>query len=142
MMAIANYINELLYRYDCVIVPNFGGFITNKISAQIHESSHTFSPPSKRVGFNPHLTHNDGLLANYIASSEGITFDQANIKINEIVSLWNSTIKKETLKIINVGAFSLNNKNKLIFNPSENINYLKYSFGLTSIKSSLIEINT
>ncbi|MDA9349687.1 hypothetical protein N9R21_07960, partial [Polaribacter sp.] len=32
-MTVEKYINELLYRYDCVIVPNFGGFITNKIGA-------------------------------------------------------------------------------------------------------------
>ena len=26
-MTLANYINDLLYRYDCVIVPDFGGFV-------------------------------------------------------------------------------------------------------------------
>ena len=94
-MVIANYIKDLLYRHDCVIVPNFGGFVTNRISAQIHKNSYTFLPPTKQVGFNSHLTHNDGLLANYIASSENISFDQATIKISEIVSVWNSTIKIE-----------------------------------------------
>jgi len=68
-MAIANYIKDLLYRYDCVIVPHFGGFVTNKTSAQIGEDSLTFYPPTKQVGFNVNLNHNDGLLANYIASS-------------------------------------------------------------------------
>ena len=67
MMTIANYLKDLLYRYDCVIVPNFGGFITNNTSAQIHRSTHTFYPPSKQVGFNVNLSYNDGLLANYIA---------------------------------------------------------------------------
>ncbi len=51
-MAIANYIKDLLYRYDCVIVPHFGGFVTNKTSAQIDEDSLTFYPPTKQVGFN------------------------------------------------------------------------------------------
>ena len=92
MMAIANYLKDLLYRYDCVIVPNFGGFITNTTSAHIHRSSHTFYPPSKQVGFNVNLSHNDGLLANYIAKLENISFDQANTQISETVAQWNLTL--------------------------------------------------
>ena len=138
-MAIANYIKELLYRYDCVIVPNFGGFVTNRISAQIDINSNTFYPPSKQLGFNHHLTHNDGLLANYIASSENLSFEQANTKISEIVTTWNSTVKKTPLTIDEVGTFSLNDENHLIFEPVNHVNYLTDSFGLSSFESSNIE---
>ena len=137
-MATANYIKDLLYRYDCVIVPNFGGFVTNRISARIDADSNTFYPPTKEVGFNSHLTHNDGLLANYIASSENISFEQANAKISKIVADWNSTIKTETIVLDNVGSFSLNEKNQLIFSPTNTINYLTSSFGLTSFESNEI----
>ena len=41
-MALEDYIKDLLYRYDCVIIPNFGGFVTNQISAQIDTDSNTF----------------------------------------------------------------------------------------------------
>lgn len=139
MMAIANYIKELLYRYDCVIVPNFGGFVTNRISAQIDTTSNTFYPPSKQLGFNHHLTHNDGLLANYIASSENLSFEQANTKISEIVTAWNSTVKTSALTIDEVGTFSLNAEHHLIFEPVHHVNYLTASFGLASFESSSIE---
>ena len=66
-MILANYIKDLLYRYDCVIIPNFGGFITNKISAKFNVDSSCFYPPSKQIAFNSHLKGNDGLLANYIS---------------------------------------------------------------------------
>ena len=138
-MAIANYIKDLLYRYDCVIVPHFGGFVTNKTSAQIGEDSLTFYPPTKQVGFNVNLTHNDGLLANYIASSENISFDQATSKIEDIVAVWNTTIKTAPLQINNVGSFSLNEKKQLVFSPTNKVNYLRSSFGLTSFESSVIE---
>lgn len=138
-MGIANYIKELLYRYDCVIVPNFGGFVTNRISAQIDENSNTFYPPSKQLGFNHHLTHNDGLLANYIASSENISFEQANTKISELVTSWNSQVKTETLTIDEVGNISLNDQNHLIFEPLNDINYLTASFGLSSFESVTID---
>ena len=98
-MVIEDYIKDLLYRYDCVIIPNFGGFVTNKISAQIHKDSNTFHPPTKQIGFNVNLIHNDGLLANYIASSENISFDQATSKIKVTVSQWNKLIKTTSLHL-------------------------------------------
>lgn len=137
-MTIANYIKDLLYRYDCVIVPNFGGFVTNRISARINTDSNTFYPPTKEVGFNSHLTHNDGLLANYIASVENISFEKANATILETVSEWNTAIKTEAVVLENVGSFSLNEKNQLIFSPTNTINYLTSSFGLTSFESNEI----
>lgn len=138
-MTIANYIKELLYRYDCVIVPNFGGFVTNRIGAQIDQTKQVFYPPTKKVGFNAHLTYNDGLLANYMASSENISFDQANSKIVEIVASWNSTVKTDELTIENLGSFILNEESQLIFNPLTDVNYLTSSFGLTSLEASSIE---
>ena len=102
-MAIEDYIKDLLYRYDCVIIPNFGCFVTNKISAKIHQDSNTFYPPTKQIGFNVNLIHNDGLLANYIASSENISFDQASAKIKDTVSRWNKLIKTSSVDIKNIG---------------------------------------
>lgn len=138
-MALATYIKDLLYRYDCVIVPDFGGFITNRISAQIDEQTHTFHPPSKQLGFNHHLTHNDGLLANYVASAENISFEKANQKIVEIVSNWNHQIKFETLVLDQVGSLHLNQDNQIVFDPNTDINYLMSSFGLASVSSNSIE---
>ena len=85
------------------------------------------------------LSHNDGLLANYIATLENISFDQANTQISETVAQWNLTLKSQPLKIENIGSLSLNEKNQLIFNPINTINYLRSSFGLTSFESSSIE---
>ena len=119
-------------------IPNFGGFVTNKISAKIHQDSNTFYPPTKQIGFNVNLIHNDGLLANYIASSENISFDQASAKIKDTVSRWNKLIKTSSVDIKNIGSFSMNDKNQLIFNPTNTINYLKSSFGLAPTESTAI----
>lgn len=138
-MALATYIKDLLYRYDCVIVPDFGGFITNKISAKIDDQSNTFYPPTKQLGFNHHLNHNDGLLANYIASAENISFDQATQKIVETVMSWNQQIKTQTLVLDNIGSIVLNGENQLIFEPNTSQNYLLSSFGLSSFESTSID---
>ena len=138
-MALASYIKDLLYRYDCVIVPDFGGFITNKISAKIDEQSHTFYPPTKQLGFNHHLTHNDGLLANYVASAENISFEQATQKIVDTVMSWNQQIKSSVLVLDKIGTIELNDENHLVFEPNATENYLLSSFGLSSFESSSVE---
>ena len=140
-MNLANYINDLLYRYNCVIIPNFGGFVTNKIGARIDETSHTFYPPAKQITFNSHLKGNDGLLANYIASSENISFEKANDLISLAVNNWKIELETKSIQISTVGALTLNEKGQIIFEPNKEVNHLAESFGLSAISSTSIERN-
>ncbi len=84
-MHLENYISDLLYRYDCVTIPEFGAFLTHRVSAKVHESTHAFYPPKKVVSFNEQLQHNDGLLASYITEVEKIPYEAALVKINKHV---------------------------------------------------------
>ena len=129
-MTVANYINDLLYRYDCVIVPNFGGFVTNKVGAKVNHFSQTFYPPTKLITFNSHLNHNDGLLANYIASVENISFEEATKSIANTVAKWNVELQSNSVEIASVGKLMLNKDQKLIFTPNTTTNLLTESFGL------------
>jgi hypothetical protein len=138
-MTVAKYINDLLYRYDCVIVPNFGGFITNKIGAKVNQFTHHFYPPTKQIAFNPHLKQNDGLLVNYIASVENISFEKAIAKINASVATWQETLKSESLVFDNIGAITLNEKKQFIFEPKKAHNFLTSSFGLSEVSSPTIK---
>lgn len=139
LMTLAKYISELLYRYECVIVPNFGGFVSNKISAQVNPTTHTFNAPSKQLTFNSHLQNNDGLLANYIATAQNIPFSKANEIIEEQVSTWESKLNTEEIELENIGSLKLSNNGKLLFEPSSSINYLTSSFGLTSFVSPSVK---
>ena len=138
-MRIATYISELLYRYDCVIVPGFGGFITNETSAQIIATTNTFNPPSKKITFNRHLKNNDGLLANYIASVENIAFSDAVNNIEEQVTILNEALINESVDISKIGSFSLNSEGSIVFEPYTTENYLTSSFGLTSYNTPTID---
>ncbi|CAA0164097.1 SPOR domain-containing protein [Tenacibaculum maritimum] len=138
-MRLDNYINDLLYRYDCVIIPGFGGFVTNKIGAKVNDFTHTFSPPTKQITFNSHLKHNDGLLANYIVKAEEISFEEASLKIAGIVEKWNKELKSKSLKIGDIGSLSLNEKEQLIFEPNTTANFLTDAFGLATFASSAVK---
>jgi hypothetical protein len=140
-MNLANYISDLLYRYNCVIIPDFGGFVTNKIGAKVNETSNTFYPPAKQITFNSHLKVNDGLLTNYIASSENITFEKASRIIALSVTEWKNEINTKPIQIGAVGVLTLNENNQIIFEPNTTVNYLTESFGLTSVASESIKRN-
>ena len=140
-MNLANYISDLLYRYNCVIIPDFGGFVTNKIGAKVNETSNTFYPPAKQITFNSHLKVNDGLLTNSIASSENITFEKASRIIALSVNEWKNEINTKPIQIGAVGVLTLNENDQIIFEPNTTVNYLTESFGLTSVASESIKRN-
>ena len=138
-MKIETYISDLLYRHECVIVPGLGGFITNYRSAKIHPVSHTLRPPSKSIGFNVQLQTNDGLLANYIADCESISFANAQTKIEHFVkSIKNDLEHKKEAKLAKVGVLSCDLNGKISFEPDNTINYLLDSFGLEAVQSPAI----
>ena len=138
-MQLSKYISDLLYRYECVIVPGFGGFVSNTISSTVNHFTHTFTPPTKKLSFNSQLKNNDGLLANYVASSENISFEQAINKIELKVATWERSLQNENIQLNAIGILSLNKENKVIFEPIENTNYLATSFGLASFQSPTVK---
>ncbi|WP_457616634.1 HU domain-containing protein [Lutibacter sp.] len=138
-MSIVKYISDLLYRYECVIVPGFGGFITHKISAEVNHFTHTFNPPSKQLSFNSHLKNNDGLLANYIATAQNTSYYNAVKTIENNVALWLEDLKNGEIELENIGSFSLNKEGKLVFEPTNTVNYLTSSFGLSTYVSPAVK---
>jgi hypothetical protein len=137
-MNLAKHINDLLYRYDCVIVPNFGGFVTHRIGAKLNSDAQTFYPPTKQVAFNIHLKHNDGLLANYVASTEHISFEEASKAISLTVFAWQDQLKTSEIPLEKLGVLSLNKEQQIVFEPEKEINFLTASFGLSSVVSAVV----
>ena len=138
-MKIETYISELLYRHECVIVPSLGGFITNYRSAQIHPVSHTFLPPSKTIRFNVKLQKSDGLLCNYIADCEGISFEDAQKKVAHFSNqIQNNLTHKKEAQINGVGLLTKASNGLISFEPNQTVNYLLDAFGLQEIQSPAI----
>ena len=139
-MKIEQYISQLLFRYQCVTVPGFGAFLTEFQSAQLDENSHSFYPPKKMVSFNPFIKNNDGLLANHLAQAEKISYEIAVNSIQNEVSHWKTKILEfGNISLKNIGDFSLNSENNIVFVPVDQINYLTASFGLSSFVSPAVK---
>jgi hypothetical protein len=139
-MKIELYIAQLLYRYQCVTVPGLGAFLTEIQSAQLNESSNSFSPPKKMISFNANLKNNDGLLANHIAQAEKTSYEYAVSAIQYEVFNWKKALEENGLySIKNVGDLCLNADSNLIFTPYDQTNYLTNSFGLSPFVSPLVK---
>ena len=131
-MQLETYISDLLYRYECVTIPEFGSFLTQCVSAKIHQSTNAFYPPKKVLSFNEQIQTSDGLLARYIADVEKIPFEAAVNKIQKRVkSLKSYLTEGETLTFDNIGDLSFNKERKMLFEPSYHLNYLTDAFGLS-----------
>ena len=138
-MRAENYISDLLYRYQCVTVPQFGAFLTQYKPARVHETTHAFYPPSKEISFNAQLTTNDGLLARYISEVENIDYEEALSKLDELVSFWKKQLEnREKLSLKNIGELTTNDEGSIQFQPSYQVNYLTSAFGLSSFVSPAI----
>lgn len=138
-MHLENYISDLLYRYECVTIPEFGAFLTNRVSAKVLESTHSFYPPKKVLSFNEQLQHNDGLLCSYISEIEKIPYEAALQKINtHVKSIKSYLVQGETLTFENIGELGLNLEGNIVFAPTYHVNYLTDSFGLSHFTSTSI----
>ena len=119
-----------------MVVPNFGAFLTQKIAARINDKTNTFSAPSKSVGFNEQLISNDGLLVSHIAAAEQATFETILQKLEEVTTVWKTTLEKgEKLHLHTIGSLWNNEEGKIQFQPYLEVNYLTSSFGLNTITS-------
>ncbi|MDR2222649.1 MAG: SPOR domain-containing protein [Flavobacteriaceae bacterium] len=133
------HISALLYRYQCVIVPNFGAFLTEIKSSYYDEEIKTFFPPQKQISFNVNIKNNDGLLANHLVQEEGISYAEAVEAIQTTVDNWKAELNAYAyLQLMGIGSFKANKEGSLVFTPITVNNFLSTSFGLSSVVASTV----
>ncbi len=129
---ITSYLIDLLKDNECVIVPDFGAFISKRVSASIDYANHRFEPPYKEIVFNKKLKNNDEILVDYISKKESISKDESLAKIVDFVH------QTETLLDVN-SEIELEGFGKLrkfgddyVFETNKNVNMLGDAFGLSA----------
>jgi cell division septation protein DedD/nucleoid DNA-binding protein len=134
MTTVQNHIKELLFEQDCVVIPDFGGFVTNFDCAKINSTGRYIAPPQKWLAFNALLKNDDGLLSNYIAKQENISLSQANLKVKTFVEDARRYLRfDKTYLIDGLGSFSQNDEERIQFQPKSTNNFYSESFGMENI---------
>ncbi|MGM0635805.1 MAG: SPOR domain-containing protein [Bacteroidota bacterium] len=132
-MRLENYIKQLLYRHNCVILPGFGAFLAQRISAEIDEENGVLLPPKRIVSFNAQLKNEDGLLANYLAEVENLSYFEAQQKIALYIDdLLEALHAGESIELKDIGRLYISSDKQIQFNPS-NHNFLLDAFGLPNV---------
>lgn len=127
--------------YDCVIIPGLGGFVCNERAAWYDEEKAEMVPPSRDVLFNPNLTHNDGLLAQEIIRSTGITYSEA-IKIaeDEARIIADELKLGNAVEIAQVGRLYSSEDGVIRFTPNSELVRMLSSFGHSRIPLQQIQV--
>lgn len=138
-MFLAPYIKELLFTYECVIIPDLGAFITQYIPAVI-QADRSMSPPSKIVGFKSDLTEDDGLLVSHLCRRLNLKdvevrrlINQEKASIIETVAAGNPYVLEE------IGVFTQDRDRQLTFTANQETNFHLDSFGLGTFKFPVLE---
>ena len=133
------YISELLFKYDSIILPGFGAFVLQYIPASIQPIENKLSPPTKIISFDATQNLNDGILANHISEKKRISFIEANSEILVFVNEINKKLSEYKPVILQkIGSFTKSTNNKISFTPDTSVNYNMESFGMAEIVSAPI----
>ena len=140
MEKIDKHIEELLYNHDCVIIPDFGGFITSKKPAYYNPFTSVFFPASKKILFNKHLVYNDGLLTAKIAEKKSLSMDESLRLLIEYKDDCFLRLNEEgRIEIEKVGVLFFDKEKNIQFQQAST-NFLKDSYGLTKVSLSKLQV--
>jgi len=135
MRSFAEIISTLLVRHNCVVLPDFGGFVARVNPAQIDHEKGIINPPRKAILFNQQLTNSDGLLISEYALANEINYTEAQSTILGIIELWNEELKSgKRIEIDRVGELFIDINGKLSFVQDRFFNLLLSSYGLGTVK--------
>ncbi len=84
-MKIVKHIESLLLSENSVIVPDFGCFMANSLSARFDNIENLFLPPSRTLGFNPRVNINDSLLVQSYIDTYQMSYPDAENEIKREV---------------------------------------------------------
>jgi nucleoid DNA-binding protein len=139
-------IEQLLFTHDCVIIPQFGGFVVNQQGYTYDAQEAKIHPKKRWVAFNERLNSDDGILAMHIAKEFSLSQKKAFEQVIKFSADMKASLQGQgTLEFGNLGVFSLTNEQKISFSPNSQLNFDLTQFGLYEVgtegkfKPTLIE---
>ena len=135
MIELERHIEVLLLNNDCVIIPNFGGFMVHHVEARYDEKDHIFLPPYRTLGFNPQLKMNDSLLAQSYIEAYDISYPEAIKRIVSEVDELNQILDNEgEYELNDIGTLHRNEMGSFDFIPCDAGILTPYLYGLSSFE--------
>ena len=138
-MSVENILYQLLLEHDCVILPNFGGFIVRESPCNYNPSREIVKPFSKSIFFNQHLIENDGLLINAIARIKNIPYDAATAEVENWINKLTQQLDSEgSFGLLQIGTFTKGTEGNKWFAADSNLNLSLQTYGLRPVKAVIL----
>lgn len=135
MNELAKHIEYLLLDNDCVVVPQFGGFVTQKVGAERIEEEELFLPPMRTVRFNPDLQANDGLLVHSLMKTYRIEESEAKRMLHSLVlDLRQTLLENTSCDFGSMGVFTQNEDGEVSFAPCQAGTVCPTFYGLDALQ--------
>ena len=132
-------IADLMYDNDCVVVPGFGAFLAIHTSAKLNAHSHVIYPPSRNVGFNSRIKHQDGMLTHAVSQLLHISMSEAQVIIENSVANWlNQLAVDNRVALEGLGVVFHDASGQLQFVPDRQQNFLASSYGLMPMHLTVV----
>ena len=135
VIELERHIEILLLSNDCVIVPDFGGFMAHHVDAYYDEQEGIFLPPQRTLGFNPQLKINDSLLAQSYVEAYDISYPEAILRIEDEVNELKMHLQTKGIYELNgIGTLEFNENGHYVFTPCEAGILTPHLYGLCSFE--------
>ena len=142
MIELAKHIEILLLDNDCVIVPDFGGFMAHHVDAVYDVEEGLFLPPRRTLGFNPQLYINDSLLAQSYVEAYDISYPDAIHRIEAEVEEIRQTLAQEGFyELPDIGIIRKNGDGNYEFEPCPSGILTPSIYALNSFEMPLLQAN-
>jgi hypothetical protein len=129
--------------YDCVIIPELGGFVCNERTAWYDEDKEEMVPPSRDVLFNPNLVYNDGLLAQEIMRAKGLDYTEAmKLVASEASNMIEALKSGRPIEIPRLGRLYTSDDGLVRFLPDAELVRMLGSFGHARIPLATRELTS
>lgn len=131
---VTQLIADLLYEYDSVSIPSFGGLTTAYRSAELDQVSGKLLPPTKELSFNENIVVNDGLLIGQLQERFGLSQADAEVKLNLFVEQLKARLDRgEEVSFPNLGKFYIGANQNISFVP-QSTNFNTDAYGLPEVQ--------
>ena len=120
VIELQRHIEILLLDNDCVIVPDFGGFVAHQVASRYEQDDHMLLPPMRTLGFNPQLRINDSLLVQSYINALDISYPEALRRIeSEVDEMKQVLSEKGYYTLEDIGTLRINSDGNIEFEPCE-----------------------
>ena len=120
MNILSRHIEYLLLTHNCVVVPQFGAFVTRMNEASRSEAENLLFPPKRIVRFNPDVLEDDGLLVGVLCALHRCAVGEAKRMVQTMVlDLRQQLLADGQVDFGSIGVFTQDEDGHVTFEPCE-----------------------